>query len=71
MGSLRFSYWLESVGILGRLCDFAKIILVIFSISSVRFDRSGSGYIEGHSYKEATVLALGQKTAITLFSGPG
>ena len=30
-----------------------------------------AGYVEGHSYKEASVLTLGQKTGLFQFSGPG
>ena len=30
-----------------------------------------AGYHEGHSYKEAFVFTLGQKTGINRFSGPG
>ena len=32
--------------------------------------RFNTGYIEGGHYKEASVLTLGQKTGINLFSGP-
>ena len=34
-------------------------------------DNEGTGYVEGHSYKEASVLTLGQKTGLFQFSGPG